>query len=398
MNWFKSKLKYLLFLFLPLLAFCSVYTTKESSSLGSDIIVSSSGKKFYTGLLVPKGFQPKVVKSALTELKNKGIALPETYDLRTKYSLDNAWDQGSCGSCWAMAIAGVFKDVLKINGVTRNLSTQFLLDCNSQGYSCEGGFFQAHDLHKSPKGGVNASDYPYTGSQGACKSGLKYNEKILTWAYTPGGEKPSVDEIKAAIFAYGTVAVGIAASQGMSNYTGGIWAGDGSTELNHAVNLVGWGVDHWILKNSWGNWGENGGYMRLKFNANSVGAWANYVTFNGSPSPDPTPDPNPNPTPNPTPDPNPTPNPTPPPPCSPAPRASTGYGAETKIRKYQTIYLGMKPAKDTTYLWSATPPFNGNAVPKEPYIKFTPSVTKVLTIFATNKCGTAQASTKVIVN
>ena len=99
MNWFKSKLKYLLFLFLPLLAFCSVYTTKESSSLGSDIIVSSSGKKFYTGLLVPKGFQPKVVKSALTELKNKGIALPETYDLRTKYNLDSAWDQGQCGSC-----------------------------------------------------------------------------------------------------------------------------------------------------------------------------------------------------------------------------------------------------------------------------------------------------------
>ena len=40
------------------------------------------------------------------------------------------------------------------------------------------------------------------------------------------------------------------------------------TELNHAVNVVGWGqsldIEYWIIRNSWSDkWGEQG-YMRLQ--------------------------------------------------------------------------------------------------------------------------------------
>jgi len=406
MDWFKSNFKWLLFLtIIPLVAFCSIYSAKETASLGADVIVSSSGKKYYTGLIIPKDFQPKIVRSALADLKNKGLALPESYDLKTLYSLESAENQGSCGSCWAFSITGVMKDNIKIHGGNRRVSQQFLLDCNTNQYSCEGGFFESHNLHKAPKGAVTWSDYSYTGSQGQCKSGLKYNETITSWAYLPGGDNVATEEIKSAIYQYGTVAVGVAADQSMSNYTGGKFNGSGATDLNHAVNLVGWTADgYWIMKNSWGSsWGENGGYMQIKFGANLIGAQANYVIFNGN-SPDPTPNPDPNPTPNPTPGPNPdptpgpTPNPTPGPgPCSPAPIASTNHPAEIKIRRNQTVYLGTKPVRGTSYTWRAVPEFNGGAVPREAYIKFTPSVTKVLTIFATNKCGTAQATTKVTV-
>jgi hypothetical protein len=389
------KVLFLVLLFLG----CSV-EKKEFSATNSNVIVSSSGKKYYTGLIVPRDFQPKHVRSALADLKNKGWAVPATYDLKTLYSLDSAEDQGSCGSCWAFSITGVMKDNIKIHGGSRRVSQQFLLDCNTNQYSCEGGFFEAHNLHKSPKGAVTWSDYSYTGSQGQCKQGLKYNETLTSWAYLPGGDNVSVDEMKAAIYQYGTIAVGVAADQSMSNYSGGIFNGSGATDLNHAVNLVGWGDGYWIMKNSWGSsWGENGGYMRMKFGANMIGAQANYIVYSDNgPTPDPTPNPDPNPTPNPTPDPGPTPTPTPPPgPCSPAPVASTNQPPEIQIRKNQTVWLGTKPVKGTTYRWTAQPPFNGNATPKEAYIKFTPSVTKVLTIYATNKCGTAQATTKVTV-
>jgi len=388
---FSGKIKYLfLALLIPLLSICSYYGTKElQSKPKAQVIVSSSGKEYYTGLIIPKNFKPKNIRSALKDLKDKGLALPEAYDLKTKFNLANAEDQGNCGSCWDYSIIGVFKDVLKINGITRSPSSQYILDCNTQGYSCDGGFFEPHELHIAPGGAVNDSDYPYTAQKGTCQTGKRKFEKILSWSYTPGGENPSVSEIKAAIFQYGTVAVGVAADQAMSNYTGGKFNGSGATELNHAVNLVGWTADgYWLMKNSWGSaWGENGGYMTIKYgttasnSANGIGAWANYVVYNTSPDPTPTPTPDPTPT-----------------PCYPMPYTSTGHPSHIQIWRGQTIYLGTNFVKGTTYLWKAVPDFNGGAVPREARIKYTPSITKKLTMFATNKCGTAQATTTVIVN
>lgn len=55
------------------------------------------------------------------------------------------------------------------------------------------------------------------------------------------------------------------------SYRGGVFDGcSDDPDLNHAVQLVGYGQDqrtmelYWLIRNSWGtSWGENG-YMRLK--------------------------------------------------------------------------------------------------------------------------------------
>merc|ERR1719482_1863105 len=72
------------------------------------------------------------------------------------------------------------------------------------------------------------------------------------------------------IFNRGPVACGIAADP-LLNYNGGIVVNnDGG--VDHVISVVGWGTDakvgkYWIVRNSWGEyWGENG-YVRVKFGA-----------------------------------------------------------------------------------------------------------------------------------
>ena len=66
------------------------------------------------------------------------------------------------------------------------------------------------------------------------------------------------------------------AANTFKDYHGGVFSGcpyDQNIQLNHAVQLVGYGsdfspagvVDYWLVRNSWGeSWGENG-YIRFSF-------------------------------------------------------------------------------------------------------------------------------------
>lgn len=51
-----------------------------------------------------------------------------------------------------------------------------------------------------------------------------------------------------------------------------------SSVVNHAMLIVGYTKDAWILKNWWGSkWGEDG-YMKLRRNKNQCGI-SNYVAY-----------------------------------------------------------------------------------------------------------------------
>ncbi len=381
----KHLLHFLALFSLVSLTSCSTVDVPENKQfipvIPKDAILSSSGKLYRTGLKIPKNFKPDVVIKA-----NLGEPLPATFDWRTKVQLAPAEDQGQCGSCWAMSTSATFQDVKRIFGETDDLSEQYLLSCTKPGeWNCANGGFFAHDMHMSPKGAVLASEYPYTGTDSACRSGLNYKWKLTSWAYLPGGENPSVEDIKGALFKYGPISIGVAADSAFSSYTGGIFQGSGATQLNHAVNLIGWGTDHWILRNSWGkNWGENG-FMRIKFGANKVGAWANFIVYNKEP--DPNPDPGPGPGPGPDPE--------PPPPCEPQPYADTGYGDAIKVRIGAQVMLGTRARPGTYYYWTAEPDFDNNGKPTEAKIKYRPRITKRLTVHAVTQCGEATDSVTV---
>lgn len=111
-------------------------------------------------------------------------------------------------------------------------------------------------------GAETEADYGYTGKDGTCKYDAAKVKASIT------GYTDIVTNEVALKTASGqrVVSVGVDA-QWWQFYFGGIYNGWCSTNLDHGVTLVGYGVDgskmFWKIKNSWGSsWGESG-YIRL---------------------------------------------------------------------------------------------------------------------------------------
>jgi len=251
------------------------------------------------GLVVPDGWEDTAHFGPSEPTGDVGVlSLPSSFDWRDEVGgLPPVKNQGNCGSCWAFATVGPLECNIKIeDGITVDLSEQYLVSCNTDGYGCNGGWW-AHDYHQwkegSKKDGVGAvmeDDFRYVAYKAPCKS-CTHAYLIKDWEFV-GSEHgtPSVDKIKQAIENYGPVSVAVYANTAMQAYTGGIFNGCGGGQVNHAVVLVGWddtqgenGV--WFMRNSWGTgWGEDGGYMRIPYGCSDIGYSACYIDYKSQPA------------------------------------------------------------------------------------------------------------------
>ena len=241
--------------------------------------------------------EPSPTEGAVSAGETSALDLPSSFNWCSQNVCPPVRDQGNCGSCWTFGTAGLLEAQIRLqDSVFKDLAEQYLLSCNTEGWSCSGGWW-AHDYHVSKippgepsAGAVYESDFPYVASKVACNAPHVHHERIVSWRYV-GAESgiPSTTAIKEAIFTYGPVAAAVCAETRFSNYTGGIFAqGDSCLgnygNVNHAIILVGWddNLGVWHLRNSWGpNWGE-GGYMRIKYGVANVGYSANYVTYSSA--------------------------------------------------------------------------------------------------------------------
>lgn len=77
----------------------------------------------------------------------------------------------------------------------------------------------------------------------------------------------------------GPLAISVS-SVGWLDYGGGIFSCSSRSEVDHAVLLVGYTPDYWIVKNQWGtDWGEQG-YIRVSRRAGrncKIGSSAFYM-------------------------------------------------------------------------------------------------------------------------
>lgn len=196
--------------------------------------------------------------------------------------------QGSCGSCWAFATLAVFEAAENIaNGVDQDLdfSEQHMVDCaeTSDGFdigTCMGGFTVMMYDYLQRKGAPLESQVPYKEKEATCDRKLKAKDKIANWGFVDeNGMVPEVDQIKAAMCNYGPVSASVFVTPAFKAYTSGVFDEMASGQTNHAVTLVGWDDKRgaWLLRNSWGTWWGEDGYMWIKYGSNNVGrsaAWA----------------------------------------------------------------------------------------------------------------------------
>lgn len=222
------------------------------------------------------------------------LGAPESFNWCDQGACTSVKNQSSCGSCWAFATVGVLEsNILIHDGVAKNLSEQYLLSCNTDGWNCTQGGQFAHDYHewKVPwgepdAGAVYEADFPYTARDDPCNPPHDHYEKIADWDYVGNAwSVPPVADIKQDIMDHGPVAAAMCIGDAFRNYHGGVvFETDECGSLNHAVILVGWDDNQgtngvWYLRNSWGaGWGE-GGYMRIGYGISSVGYRANYVVY-----------------------------------------------------------------------------------------------------------------------
>ncbi|XP_022894691.1 low-temperature-induced cysteine proteinase-like isoform X3 [Olea europaea var. sylvestris] len=211
------------------------------------------------------------VKSNRYDLKDDD-SLPDSIDWRDKGAVNPIKDQGSCGSCWAFSTIASVEGINHIKtGELVSLSEQELVDCDrSYNEGCDGGLMDYAFDFIIRNGGIDTEeDYPYKGYDDKCDQYRKNARVVSIDSYedvAPYNEKA----LKKAV-ANQPVSISMEGSGiDFQLYESGIFTGKCGTSLDHGVNAVGYGtedgLDYWIIRNSWGEyWGEKG-YIRMQRN------------------------------------------------------------------------------------------------------------------------------------
>ncbi|XP_034942402.1 cathepsin L1 isoform X2 [Chelonus insularis] len=209
--------------------------------------------------------------------------IPTNLDWRKRGFNTIAIDQRACGSCYAYSIVeSLMGQIFQKTGRMIPLSAQQLIDCSTVtgNLGCSGGSLRNTLKYIEKAGGLmEERNYPYVAEEGRCKfQRILSIINITSWAILPARDERA---LQAAVATIGPIAVSINASpRTFQLYHQGIYDDPlcSSDTVNHAMLLVGYTPQEWILKNWWGeNWGE-GGYMRIRRNKNLCGI-ANYAAY-----------------------------------------------------------------------------------------------------------------------
>lgn len=233
------------------------------------------------------------------------VVIPDRFDAREKWpfcqSIHSVRNQGTCGSCWAVATVSVMSDRLCIHSdgeVNLELATEDLMGCCKDcGNGCNGGFLDGTAFQYWVDAGL-VSGAPYNSSEG-CKPypfepcsypfvgchHEKKNPKCLHHCINGYDRKYRKDKffgataykipnnarmIQLEIMTNGPVATGFEVFEDFYFYHSGVYKHVVGKKVGmHAIRIVGWGTEngtpYWLIANSYGDtWGDKGFFKMLR--------------------------------------------------------------------------------------------------------------------------------------
>lgn len=231
-------------------------------------------------------------------------AISKTVNWNLSGKVTPAKYQGKCGDCWAFAATSLLESYILIRRNLNyadnkiDLSEEYVLECSGSNNDCEGGLVEdglrTIVAPLGVGGGIpSESLYPYKAlwtnvskpmTPGICTTPLgfrnTYSNVTTFFKYfnlTAGNVR--------ALLGYFPVATMIAADLNFVQYRTGVYQcpseSVSTSDLNHALVIVGYTADSWIIKNSWSDqWGIKGfGYVNM---SRDCGLRLYVYTFNES--------------------------------------------------------------------------------------------------------------------
>jgi C1A family cysteine protease len=211
---------------------------------------------------------------------------PAYFDWRDHNYVTSPKRQGSCGGCFAFAAIGHLEFwYKKMSGKLKELSVQQALDCSGpESDGCDGGLMEDVYYHSywNPIGPKQFDKWK--GHDTICKH-RKWHPYVEVDTYVSMSDEfndPVEDHLAKNIHTYGPIPVAIdsTGSHFELYHSGILRSAHCGKNVDHAVLVVGYTPEYWIIKNSWGtSWGQ-GGYLYLERGRNACGinTYASFAT------------------------------------------------------------------------------------------------------------------------
>merc|ERR1719348_750940 len=218
--------------------------------------------------------------------------VPDEWTWVDKGCVTSVKDQGQCGSCSAFAATAMMESCFceATGTLYDDFSEQFLVDC-ANGYEyhdqegwwgnsgCDGGWTQAYLQYvvNWEEGYTQIEEsYPYQASDHSCRpdSNGWYNDATLTGMFNQWYTAEA--DMKAHV--YESVMGSSIDASWLGDYDYGVYDDHRCRnqihnhncmwDTNHDITVVGYGTengkDYWLIKNSWGQWFGENGYVKIK--------------------------------------------------------------------------------------------------------------------------------------
>lgn len=239
--------------------------------------------------LVPSGERTNLEAHSSPAVSLNITDLPEELDWRKKGAVTPVPDQGSCLSSYAFSAIGALESQQFLKtGKLVPLSAQNVVDCGGMFHNrnCDGGFMDSTYGYIKVNGGIDSEEsYPYVG----VKSDCAFDQTEVAATVSSYVDIRSAIELtlKTELATVGPVCAFI--DNRLSSfilYSEGVYHDPKCAKdtMRHAVLIVGYGATekgekYWIVRNSWGTyWGQDGYILIRRDSSNECGI-GSFITY-----------------------------------------------------------------------------------------------------------------------